>query len=43
MKRLILCHFSAGIHREVEELRREARQTYPGPVDLPEEFLEYRV
>ena len=43
VKRLILCHFSAGIHREVEELRREARQTYPGPVDLPEEFLEYRV
>ncbi|HSB68966.1 MAG TPA: ribonuclease Z [Candidatus Methylomirabilis sp.] len=43
VKRLILCHFSAEIHGQVEDLRREARQAYAGPVELPEEFLEYRV
>ena len=43
VKRLILCHFSAEIHGQVEDLRREARQAYGGPVELPEEFLEYRV
>jgi ribonuclease Z len=43
VKRLILCHFAADLHDRVEEVRREARQTYGGPVEIPEEFREYRV
>jgi ribonuclease Z len=43
VKRLILCHFVASLHDQVEELGREARQTYRGPVEIPEEFREYRV
>jgi ribonuclease Z len=43
VKRLILCHFVADLHDRVEELWREARQTYGGPVEIPEEFREYRV
>jgi ribonuclease Z len=43
VRRLILCHFVASLHDQVEELRREARQTYSGPVEIPEEFVEYRV
>jgi len=43
VKRLILCHFVASLHDQLEELRREARQTYNGPVEIPEEFREYRV
>lgn len=43
VKRLILCHFADSLHDQVEELRREARQTYGGPVEIPEEFREYRV
>lgn len=43
VKRLFLCHFEAPLHDHVEELRREARQTYSGPVDIPSEFHEYRV
>ena len=43
VKRLILCHFEAPLHDHVDELRREARQTYSGPVEIPEEFQEYRV
>ena len=42
VKRLILCHFVADLHDRVEELRREAQQTYGGPVEIPEEFREYR-
>lgn len=42
VKRLILCHFVAPLHDRLEELRYEAMQAYTGPVDLPEEFLEYR-
>jgi ribonuclease Z len=43
VKRLLLCHFEAPLHDRVEELRRDARQTYSGPVDIPSEFHEYRV
>jgi ribonuclease Z len=43
VKRLLLCHFVASLHDRLDELCREARQTFSGPVDLPEEFLEYRV
>jgi ribonuclease Z len=43
VQRLILCHFEASLHDQVEELRREARQTYGGPVEIPEEFYAYRV
>lgn len=43
VKRLILCHFEAPLHDRLEEIRREARQAFPGPVEIPEEFREYRV
>ena len=43
VKRLILCHFVASLHDRVEELRREARQSFTGPVEIPEEFREYRL
>ena len=43
VKRLILCHFVASLHDRVEELRREARQSFSGPVEIPEEYHEYRV
>ena len=43
VKRLILCHFEASLHDRVEELQREARQTYSGPVEIPGEFREYRL
>jgi ribonuclease Z len=43
VKRLILCHFEARLHDQVDELRREARQTFSGPVEIPEEFREYRI
>lgn len=42
-KRLLLCHFSADLHGRVDELRREAMQSYGGPVELPEEMREYRI
>jgi ribonuclease Z len=42
VKHLILCHFAASLHDQVEELRREARQSYSGPIEIPEEFREYR-
>jgi ribonuclease Z len=42
-KRLILCHFEAPLHDRIDELLREARQTYGGPVEIPKEFCEYRV
>ena len=43
VKRLILCHFEAPLHDRVTELEREARQTFNGPVEIPDEFREYRV
>jgi ribonuclease Z len=43
VKRLILCHFAADLHDRLEEVRAEAMRAYLGPVDLPEEFLEYRI
>ena len=43
VKRLILCHFVASLHDQLDELSREARQAYGGPVEIPEEFREYRV
>jgi ribonuclease Z len=41
VKRLILCHFEAPLHDQVEELQREARQTFSGSVEIPDEFQEY--
>lgn len=41
--RLFLCHFSAGLHGRLEELRQEAMRAYGGPVEIPEELREYRV
>ena len=43
VKRLILCHFAASLHDRVDDLRREAQQSYGGPVEIPDEFREYRV
>jgi ribonuclease Z len=43
VKQLMLCHFAASLHDRLDELRREAQQTYSGPVDIPEEFREYRI
>jgi ribonuclease Z len=43
VRRLFLCHFVAPLHDRLEELRQEARQGFAGPVELPEEFKEYRV
>lgn len=43
VKRLILCHFSADLQDRLEELRQEALRAYAGPVELPEEFREYRI
>jgi len=42
-KRLMLCHFEANLHDELEEVRREARESFGGPVEIPEEFQEYRI
>jgi len=42
-KRLILCHFVADLHGREQELCQEAMQAYDGPVEIPEEFREYRV
>ncbi len=43
VKRLMLCHFEAPLHDHVDELQREARQTFAGPVEIPDEFREYRL
>jgi len=43
VKRLILCHFSASLHEREDELRREAVQSFGGPVALGEELREYRL
>ena len=43
VKRLILCHFGAGLSRRLEELRLEAVRAFGGPVEIPEELREYRV
>jgi len=43
VKRLFLCHFGADLHGREDELRREAMQSYKGPVEIPEELKEYRV
>ncbi len=43
VRRLILCHFGAGLHGREEDLRQEAMRSYGGPVVLPEELREYRV
>jgi ribonuclease Z len=43
VKRLILCHFAAPLHDQLDEVRREARQSFLGPIEIPEEFREYRV
>ncbi len=42
VKRLLLCHLgsAAGL---AEELRQEAGQAFTGPIELPEEFKEYRI
>ncbi len=41
VRRLILCHLAASVHDQVDALRREAGQTFAGPVEIPEEFREY--
>jgi ribonuclease Z len=41
-KCLLLCHFGADLHGRMDELRREAMRAYDGPVEIPEEFREYR-
>lgn len=43
VKRLYLCHFSAGLHGREDELRQEAMHSFGGPVEIPEEMREYRV
>jgi ribonuclease Z len=43
VRRLFLCHFSADLHARVDEIRREAMQSYGGQVEIPEELKEYRV
>ena len=43
VKRLMLCHFDSGLHEELEELRREAMQSFRGPVELAGELQEYRL
>ena len=43
VKRLILCHFGAGLYRRLEELRLEAEHAFGGPAEIPEELREYRV
>jgi len=43
VKRLLLCHVSAHLHGRLDELCREARQGFRGPVEIPEELREYRV
>jgi ribonuclease Z len=42
VKRLFLCHFSAGLHGREDELRQEAIRSFAGPVEIPEELREYR-
>ena len=42
-KRLLLCHFVDYLHDRLEELRQEALRAFSGPVEIPEEFREYRV
>ncbi|MFA5026287.1 MAG: hypothetical protein WC713_00260 [Candidatus Methylomirabilota bacterium] len=41
--RLFLCHVSSPLHGRLDELCREARQSFRGSVEIPEEFREYRV
>jgi ribonuclease Z len=43
VKRLILCHFEDALHDRLDEVLREAQQTYSGPAEIPEEFCEYRL
>jgi len=43
VKRLILCHFAAHLHGQEQELCQEAMRAYDGPIEIPEEFREYRV
>lgn len=43
VRRLLLCHFSAELHGQLDEIRREATQSYGGAVEIPEELKEYRV
>ena len=43
VKRLFLCHFSADLYGREDELRQEARRSFGGPVEIPEELREYRI
>lgn len=43
VKRLILCHFGAGLYNRMDELRLEAMRAFGGPVEIPDEFREYRL
>jgi hypothetical protein len=39
----LLCHFHAALHDRLDALRQEAEAAFGGPVEIPEEFKEYRV
>ncbi len=41
VRRLLLCHFGAELHAHLDALRREAMQSFGGPVEIPEELKEY--
>ncbi len=43
VKRLFLCHFVASLHDRLATLQSEARRAYSGPIEIPEEFREYRI
>jgi len=41
VRRLFLCHFGAELQAHLDALRREAMQSFGGPVEIPEELKEY--
>ncbi len=43
VKRLLLCHLAAPLHEQVSAVQHEAQQSFAGPVEVAEEFREYRV
>lgn len=42
-KRLLLCHMAAPLHNQLAAVQREAEQSFGNPVEIAEEFREYRV
>ncbi len=43
VKRLLLCHLTAPLHDRLAVVQREAEQSFGGPVEIAEEFREYRL